>query len=536
MAAASLIVLMAIAGSATRAYAAIPRDPSCASEESVKSTSGDEPTTLRFVNNTGATLQTLWLDYDGERVFYEQIQPHSSYDQKTWVTHPWIVADLDGGCYLLFVTDGTTNRVTINELGDRASSTSVSCDRDMTETLLAVLQCTARVSDISPQADGATPSGTVAWTATAGSFSGTGSCTLGGTSRTGVASCMIEYRASSSDVPIGSPAPMTAKYSGDAVFAPSQDSPGRPGPASPGEKLASGTEVTCDFGVAGVDYTCQALVADATGNIGAKPTGIVRWAATAGTFPNGDSCTLTTTLTGASRCTVVFRGATDQPIGGVTASYSGDTVFGPSSDGFNVGTVGDKLASATAVTCNRDTSETSFALLRCNALVADASGAAGGLKPSGTVTWTARVGSFLGGATCTLTGSTSAATSCMVEYRATSSQVPSGSVPPVSANYQGDAMFEPSSGAPRLGPRPPDSGVPVGVVVGAAVAAAALAAGLALKARLGGLLHPGSGGAASGTGTSTTGSSSSSSTKVDPDPPGGPDPRLPHGMNDPDSF
>lgn len=54
------------------------------------------------------------LSYEGKRVFYQQVPPGESRSQGTWVTHPWILADLNGTCLKLFVT---TKDTTTMQLG-----------------------------------------------------------------------------------------------------------------------------------------------------------------------------------------------------------------------------------------------------------------------------------------------------------------------------------------------------------------------------------------------------------------------------------
>lgn len=88
-------------------------DPSCQLESQLKSTDGKTPFNLTFANNTNETLQTLWLDYNGKRVFYRDIPPGTSYVQRTFITHPWVVADKSGRCLRLYVTDGRQNTVTV---------------------------------------------------------------------------------------------------------------------------------------------------------------------------------------------------------------------------------------------------------------------------------------------------------------------------------------------------------------------------------------------------------------------------------------
>jgi hypothetical protein len=65
------------------------------------------------MNLTDATFQLQWLDYDGQRVYYRDSPPNSKLEQATWLTHPWILTDADGTCYLLVVVNAVQQTMTI---------------------------------------------------------------------------------------------------------------------------------------------------------------------------------------------------------------------------------------------------------------------------------------------------------------------------------------------------------------------------------------------------------------------------------------
>src|SRR3954447_1717848 len=58
-----------------------------------RSIEGVVATHITFVNDTSGTVDVDWLNYHGNRVFYYTLQPHTSYVQQTWVTHPWVAID-----------------------------------------------------------------------------------------------------------------------------------------------------------------------------------------------------------------------------------------------------------------------------------------------------------------------------------------------------------------------------------------------------------------------------------------------------------
>jgi hypothetical protein len=86
---------------------------SCETEDAQRSQEGVAQAELTVINLTDATFDLFWLDYDGERVFYQTIGPSSTQPQPTWVTHPWILADADGTCYLLVEVTAVEQTMTI---------------------------------------------------------------------------------------------------------------------------------------------------------------------------------------------------------------------------------------------------------------------------------------------------------------------------------------------------------------------------------------------------------------------------------------
>jgi len=86
-------------------------DPSCSRESQVRSTAGDQPATVHFVNGLAIPLQATWLDYSGKRVVYEVMPPGTAYDQSTFITHPWMLVDQTGQCLILAVTQQPTSTI-----------------------------------------------------------------------------------------------------------------------------------------------------------------------------------------------------------------------------------------------------------------------------------------------------------------------------------------------------------------------------------------------------------------------------------------
>ncbi|HEY4177900.1 MAG TPA: hypothetical protein VGM90_13730 [Kofleriaceae bacterium] len=58
----------------------------------------DTSLNLVFSNHTKGTVTIYWLDFKGERVWYNTLAPGDSYTQQTYVTHPWVIVDSQGRC------------------------------------------------------------------------------------------------------------------------------------------------------------------------------------------------------------------------------------------------------------------------------------------------------------------------------------------------------------------------------------------------------------------------------------------------------
>lgn len=143
---------------------------------------------------------------------------------------------------------------------------------------------------------------------------------------------------------------------------------------------------------------------------------------------------------------LTWSGTWDAPTGGFKGSFRAKLtapIVAVSPDG------GD-AESAVLVVCDRDvTVNTDDAVLECTAQVTDASGRPGSVAPTGSVSWTTRVGNILP-ESCALASQGGSTAWCAVTLRAGASQITIGSAPQLTASYPGDARFGPSEGSPRL--------------------------------------------------------------------------------------
>jgi Caspase domain/VHL beta domain len=74
------------------------QDSSCASESSLRSQDGKHSVILTFQNLSGEAISAYWLNYAGKRVFYRRLNGGESYDQQTYISHPWVFVDANGKC------------------------------------------------------------------------------------------------------------------------------------------------------------------------------------------------------------------------------------------------------------------------------------------------------------------------------------------------------------------------------------------------------------------------------------------------------
>lgn len=62
-------------------------------ESKTRSKSADQRTQITFRNTTELKMKVFWLDYQGKRKHYNEIEPMSSYVQSTFATHAWLITD-----------------------------------------------------------------------------------------------------------------------------------------------------------------------------------------------------------------------------------------------------------------------------------------------------------------------------------------------------------------------------------------------------------------------------------------------------------
>jgi len=70
-------------------------------------------TSIRFINPGSVAVKIYWLNYEGERVFYNLLQPGEEYIQQTYLTHPWLITDVNDNALYIFFPDAQSRTVEI---------------------------------------------------------------------------------------------------------------------------------------------------------------------------------------------------------------------------------------------------------------------------------------------------------------------------------------------------------------------------------------------------------------------------------------
>jgi hypothetical protein len=85
----------------------------CSEEQSRKSLSSDAKTAIEFENRRSKPVELHWLNYEGQRESYGQIQPGEVSAVETYETHPWLVADTSKRCIAIFLGSKQQGRAVI---------------------------------------------------------------------------------------------------------------------------------------------------------------------------------------------------------------------------------------------------------------------------------------------------------------------------------------------------------------------------------------------------------------------------------------
>jgi hypothetical protein len=92
----------------------VPRSPN--EEHKLKALASTEPTVVSFDNRTSSDLSLFWLDFQGKRKPYGKIPAGDRMGtQRTFATHPWLLARPDGTAVAIFVATKNHGRAIVAE-------------------------------------------------------------------------------------------------------------------------------------------------------------------------------------------------------------------------------------------------------------------------------------------------------------------------------------------------------------------------------------------------------------------------------------
>jgi hypothetical protein len=128
-----LAMVAGLAGSATAGVVLTPLDPTLV-DDTFMSLNDDSQAEIDFINVSSVPVDVYWIDFSGDRVLYRSdLLPGQSYDQPTYLTHPWLIVENGtGGTTVQGTGDLITAFLAVTpnpnydaDLADRAYITSV---------------------------------------------------------------------------------------------------------------------------------------------------------------------------------------------------------------------------------------------------------------------------------------------------------------------------------------------------------------------------------------------------------------------------
>ncbi|MBG1231751.1 hypothetical protein [Aestuariivirga litoralis] len=106
--AASLALTMVTMIGASAAFAG------CQGEGQLHSEQYSIRTHMKFINSSGSTKRIYWINYQGMRQLYSTLSPGRTYRVDTFVTHPWVVTQISGACYGLYLPNKFSQTINLN--------------------------------------------------------------------------------------------------------------------------------------------------------------------------------------------------------------------------------------------------------------------------------------------------------------------------------------------------------------------------------------------------------------------------------------
>lgn len=86
----------------------------CWDEGDLLSENSDQGVTITWINTSGEVRRTYWLNYQGQRQYYGELQPDAQAMQQTFAGHPWVITDTDDNCVEIYVPDDVDAEAYLN--------------------------------------------------------------------------------------------------------------------------------------------------------------------------------------------------------------------------------------------------------------------------------------------------------------------------------------------------------------------------------------------------------------------------------------
>jgi hypothetical protein len=89
---------------------------SCNEERTQRSVSNDQPASIRVINSSKFPIKAYWINYQGERQHYFDLEAGKNRDQQTFIGHPWLITSnqTNQPCLGIFLPTSKMGLVTLD--------------------------------------------------------------------------------------------------------------------------------------------------------------------------------------------------------------------------------------------------------------------------------------------------------------------------------------------------------------------------------------------------------------------------------------
>jgi VHL beta domain len=94
-------------------------DVGCSQEGELRSVASTDPTEIMFTNHSTVKLSVYWLNSEGRRSFYAALSPGKSLVQRSYASHPWLIASSPvGTCLAIILASSSPGTVVIRSTAE----------------------------------------------------------------------------------------------------------------------------------------------------------------------------------------------------------------------------------------------------------------------------------------------------------------------------------------------------------------------------------------------------------------------------------